>query len=229
MFIYQIGAGRVGTALQRFFYKNGIVSQFVDDSITDKSGILFLPISDSAVKPVAEKLLAANRGLFVVHFSAATTVESDRVFLLHPYSSVCEESDFSKILFTLWGKKNETLEQLVAETGLQFVYCGEKVSILYHTSAVLAGNFTQFFALKAIELLQSEGLSTDNAKKLIRQLVDSSANNVLENGISGLTGPAARGENEIIAKESNELSKKDQELAKIYSLISEEIKHIDIK
>ena len=229
MFIYQIGAGRVGTALQRFFYRNAINSEFVDASITDKSGLLFLPVSDSAVKALAERLLAANRALFVVHFSAATTVENDRAFLLHPYSSVSEESDFSKILFTLWGRKNETLEQLIGETGLKFVYCGEKVSTLYHTSAVLAGNFAQFFALKAAELLKNIGLVPDEAKKLIRQLVDSSINNVLENGISGITGPAARGENEIISNESKELAKNDTELAKLYSLISEEIKKVVAK
>ena len=229
MFIYQIGTGRVGTALQRFFHKNGVSSQLADESIRDRSGLLFLPVSDSAVKPLAEKLLKANRELFVVHFSAATTIENERAFLLHPYSSVCEESDFSKILFTLWGKKNETLEKMIAETGLKFVYCGEKVSTLYHTSAVLAGNFAQFFALKAAGLLKNVGLAPDEAKKLIRQLVDSSINNVLENGISGITGPAARGENEIISNESKELAKNDTELAKLYSLISEEIKKVVAK
>jgi len=98
-----------------------------------------------------------------------------------------------------------------------------------NTSAVLAGNFSQFFALKALELLKSEGFSHDDAKKIIRQLVETSINNVLEGGVSGMTGPAARGENEIIANESRELSKKDPKLAEIYSLISEEIKKYDYK
>ena len=223
MNIFLIGQGKVGTALSNFLQLAGINHEILETVPKNKDGILFLAVSDSAVKTLLEETLKKNPEIFAVHFSAATNFESKRVFLLHPFSSINKKSELNQILFTLWGEKNPAFEEMLKKTGLDFVYCGITPDPLYHTSAVISGNFTQFFTLKALEILQSSGFSKEVSEKLIRQLVNSSLDNVFRDGIKGITGPAARGEKEVLLNEIKALSKKDKKLAELFKSVNEVI------
>ena len=223
MNIFLIGQGKVGTALSNFLQLAGINHEILETVPKNKDGILFLAVSDSAVKTLLEETLKKNPEIFAVHFSAATNFESKRVFLLHPFSSINKKSELNQILFTLWGEKNPAFEEMLKKTGLNFVYCGITPDPLYHTSAVISGNFTQFFTLKALEILQSSGFSKEVSEKLIRQLVNSSLDNVFRDGIKGITGPAARGEKEVLLNEIKALSEKDKKLAELFKSVNEVI------
>lgn len=223
MNVYLIGKGAVGTALSNFLSKRKIDFQFVDENIENREGILFLPVSDSAVKPLSSSIFTKNRRLFIVHFSAAAGYPRARLFLLHPFSSVTKESDFSKIFFTLWGFKDEKFNLLFDLLGLNYKYCGTFPTLSYHAAAVLSGNFAQYFSLAAIDLLKSENFTEYESKRLITQLVNSSLENIFSKGVSGITGPAARGEKAIILNEFNELRKSDRELAEIFKSVNEAI------
>ena len=223
MNIFLIGQGNVGTALSSFLQVTGITFKVLDKVPAGKSGILFLAVSDSAVKPLLEETLRKNPEIFAVHFSAATHFESDKVFLLHPFSSINKKTELNQILFTLWGEKNPAFEEMLKKTGLKFVYCGKNPGPLYHASAVMSGNFTQFFALKALEILQSSGFSKEVSEKLIRQLINSSLDNVFRDGINGITGPAARGEKEVLINEIKSLSEKDKELSELFKAVNRAI------
>ncbi|MBP5407255.1 DUF2520 domain-containing protein [bacterium] len=223
MNIFLIGQGNVGTALSSFFQISEITCEILEKVPENRNGILFLAVSDSAVKPLLEETLRKNPEMFAVHFSAAVHFENKRVFLLHPYSSINKKSELSQILFTLWGERNSVFEEMLKKTGLGFVRCGGNPDPLYHASAVISGNFTQFFVLQALRLLQSSGFSEEVSEKLIRQLVQSSLDNVFRNGIKGLTGPAARGEKEVLLNEINALGEKDKDFAKIFKAVNEAI------
>ena len=86
MNIFLIGQGNVGTALSNFLQLAGINHEILETVPENKDGILFLAVSDSAVKTLLEETLKKNPEIFAVHFSAATNFESKRVFLLHPFS-----------------------------------------------------------------------------------------------------------------------------------------------
>lgn len=223
MDIFVIGQGKVGTALSNFLKNRNIRHEILHDPPENASGILFLAVPDSAVALLLNEIAEKNQGLFVVHFSAATHFGDNRVFLLHPYSSVNAGSDFSRILFTLWGKKNKDFEEMLEKTGLKFVFCGLNPDLLYHISAVISGNFSQFFVLQALDLLEGSGFSKEDSEKLIRQLVDSSLDNVFRDGIKGITGPAARGENEVLQNEYKALAGKDAALAELFKAVNEAI------
>ena len=223
MNIFLIGQGNVGTALSNFLQTRGIKHEILEKVPESKSGILFLAVSDSAVKPLLEETLRKNPGIFAVHFSAATKFEHERVFLLHPFSSINKKTELNQIFFTLWGKKDPAFEEILKKTGLDFVYCSENPGPLYHASAVMSGNFTQFFAIHALNLLQSSGFSKEVSEKLVRQLVISSLDNIFRDGIKGVTGPAARGENEVLSNEISALSEKDAVLAGLFKSVNEEI------
>ena len=223
MKIFLIGQGNVGTALSSFFQVSGIACEILEKVPENKNGIIFLAVSDSAVKALLEETLRKNQEVFAVHFSAATHFENKRVFLLHPYSSINRKSELDQILFTLWGERNPVFEETLKKTGLDFVWCGGNPDLPYHASAVMSGNFTQFFALQALKLLQSSGFSKEVAEKLVRQLVRSSLDNVFQSGINGITGPAARGEKEVLLNEINMLKKKDGSLAQIFKTVNEAV------
>ena len=220
MNIFLIGSGNVGTALSKFLQLHGIDHDILEKAPENKNGILFLAVSDSAVKPLLEETLRKNPELFAVHFSAATHFEDERVFLLHPFSSINKKSELNQILFTLWGKKDPAFEEMLKKTGLEFVYCGQNPGPLYHASAVMSGNFTQFFTLNAMELLERSGFSKENAEKLLRQLVRSSLDNIFRYGKKGITGPAARGEKEVLLNEYAALSKENPALAELFKAVN---------
>lgn len=223
MNIFLIGQGNVGTALSNFLQVSGITYEILEKVPENKDGILFLAVSDSAVKALLEETLRKNPEIFAVHFSAATHFESERVFLLHPYSSINKKTELNQILFTLWGEKNPAFEEMLKKTGLNFVYCGRNPGPLYHASAVMSGNFTQFFALKALEILRSSGFSKEVSEKLIRQLINSSLDNIFRDGIKGITGPAVRGEIDVLLNEINALSEKDKKLAELFKAVNQAI------
>lgn len=223
MNIFLIGQGNVGTALSNFLQVSGITYEILEKVPENKDGILFLAVSDSAVKQLLEETLRKNPEIFAVHFSAATHFEHEQVFLLHPYSSINKKTEVNQILFTLWGEKNPAFEEMLKKTGLNFVYCGRNPGPLYHASAVMSGNFTQFFALNALKILTSSGFSKEAAEKLIRQLVNSSLDNIFRDGIKGITGPAVRGEIDVLLNEINALSEKDKKLAELFKAVNQAI------
>ena len=113
MNIFLIGSGNVGSALSNFLQLHGINHEILEKVPENKEGILFLAVSDSAVKTLLEETLLKNPEIFAVHFSAATNFESDKVFLLHPFSSINKKTELNQILFTLWGEKNTVFEDML--------------------------------------------------------------------------------------------------------------------
>ena len=223
MNIFLIGQGNVGTALSNFLKAKGVGHEILEKVPENKSGVIFLAVSDSAVKPLLEEVLRKDPGLYAVHFSAATRFENERTFLLHPFSSINKKSGLDQILFTLWGKKDPFFEEIMKKTGLDFVYCGLNPDPIYHASAVMSGNFTQFFALKALKLLQSSGFSKEVSEKLVRQLVNSSLDNVFRDGVKGITGPAVRGEKDVLSDEIKALSAVERDLAELFESVNKAI------
>ena len=223
MSFFVIGHGKVGTALSNFLKNRNIEYEILQDPPENAKGILFLAVSDSAVSPLLSETVEKNPALYVVHFSAAAKFEHSRVFLLHPFSSVNRNTDFSQILFTLWGGRNQDFEAILKKTGLRFVFCGSFPGLLYHSAAVMSGNFTQFFVLHALQLLEKSGLSKEISEKLLRQLVSSSLDNVFANGADGITGPAARGEKEVLSGEYNALRKENPDAAVLFKAVNEAI------
>lgn len=223
MDIFLIGLGKVGTAISNFLKKRNVEHKILQKVPENVSGILFLAVSDSAVSPLLSEILEKNPELFVVHFSAATHFEDNCVFLLHPYSSINKRTELSQILFTLWGDKKPVFEEMLNKTGLNFVYCGKNPGPLYHASAVISGNFTQFFVLQASALLEKSGFTKEDSEKLLRQLVNSSLDNIFLDGKNGITGPASRGENEVLSNEYNALNNENSELALIFKAVNEAI------
>jgi hypothetical protein len=219
--IFILGKGRVGTAFSKHLKNKNIpFTQCRNTKFSKRTGLIFVAVSDDVTGTVLQKIREKNPEIHIVHFSASAEFTDEKTFLLHPYSSIFADTDISKILFTLWGKKNRIVEIMLQSSGIRFVKAGSAPSLLYHTSAVISGNFTQYFFLAALEMLKKEGFSKSASEKLIEQLITSSVNNVSKHGLHGITGPAARGDLNVIEKETAHLIRSNRELSEVFNNIN---------
>ncbi len=226
------GSGKVGTALKSFFNGSGIsFKEYLKDSEPD-GDIIFLAISDFVVAQAVKDITSKNSLIKIVQFTPAIEIAHENQFILHPYASITKETDISEIFFSLWGKQDTVLETILDHCRLNFFYAGFSPTPGYHTSAVISGNFTQYFVLAAKKILKDEGFSDEQSSKLIKQLILTSIDNSLSGGVEKITGPASRGDDVTIEKETAFLELKNKEMSNIFmqinKLISEAVKSGDI-
>ncbi len=219
---FLLGKGKVGSAVAGHFKKNNIPLHTFDQNKFEKdsSGILFLAVPDDAVANLYAEISDKFQNLKVIHFSAASDTED--MHLLHPYCSIGKDTDLSDVVFTLWSKDREDLEKILHSIRIDFIYAGVVPSALYHTSAVLSGNFAQFFSIAALELLKKEGFTEKNALRILNQLMLSSLSNI-SLGTKGISGPASRGDISTIKNETRELRKINKDLSEVFEKINKMI------
>jgi hypothetical protein len=222
------GSGKVGTALKSFFNRSGIsFKEYLKDS-EPLGDIIFLALSDSVVSGAAKNIASKNSSIKIIQFTPAVEIAHENQFILHPYASITKEADISTIFFSLWGKKDPFLETMLHHCRLNFFHAGAFPTPGYHASAVISGNFTQYFVLVAKKILEHEGFSDDQSSRFIKQLMLTSLDNSLSGGIEKITGPASRGDDVTIEKEAAFLESKNKEISNIFrqinKLISEAVK-----
>ena len=224
MNFFLLGRGKVGSAILKHFDKKNLpLFEFnIEKTPKNSKGTLFLAVPDEKISQLTKEISTKFPNLSVIHFSAASDTED--MHLLHPYCSIGKETDLSDITFTLWSKNREVFENIIHFAKINFVYAGITPSALYHISAVLSGNFSQFFTTAALELLKKEGFTEENALKLIDQLILSSIKNI-SHGTEGISGPASRGDDRTIKKEALEIKPLDPELSEIFTQINRMIKN----
>lgn len=104
-----------------------------------------------------------------------------------------------KTYFFCEGRAVETAERLARDAGGTPVRLRTENKTLYHAGAAIASNYTVTLFACAKELFALAGIDEAVAQSALLQLVRGSLDNVEAVGIpKGLTGPAARGDVEVI-------------------------------
>lgn len=88
---------------------------------------------------------------------------------------------------------------------------------LYHAAAVTAGNFATTLMLHAGAMLSGAGVPTDQARFLLAPLAIASIKNATQHGAHALTGPIARGDEQVIDSHLDALASLDPELNRLYA------------
>jgi predicted short-subunit dehydrogenase-like oxidoreductase (DUF2520 family) len=91
-----------------------------------------------------------------------------------------------------------------------------------HVTAVFASNFTNHMITVAHQLATEHNIQFDWFKPLIRETIDKSLS---IGGMLAQTGPAKRGDLEILDKHLD-LLKEDEKVAEIYRLVSQHILNV---
>lgn len=191
----------------------------------DQGEIVFLTVPDDAIEYVAkelesspldwrEKIVLHCSGLLTSHALDPLQSKGAHTASVHPCSSFPKKQSridlFQGIFFALEGDEGavSAVKDIVSTIGgLHFMIRAEDKAC-YHTACSLASNMSVALLYTAISLLSECGLGQDEAKKILRPLLEGTLHNVNKIDIFGaLTGPVARGDLTTIKKHLAELKK----------------------
>jgi predicted short-subunit dehydrogenase-like oxidoreductase (DUF2520 family) len=114
------------------------------------------------------------------------------------------------------------LHTLFAATEAQCFAIQAEQKLLYHAAAVFATNFLPVLQQTAEDLWSQSGLPAVFLPQLRERLLHNAVDNVLALGpAAALTGPAARGDTELVRRQAKALENWDTATAQAYKALSE--------
>lgn len=201
--------------------------------------VVFVTTPDAEIEGVAEELARANlAGKVVAHCSGATgscALDACRaagasVTSCHPLYAVSNRfeswAELVRCWFTLEGDDIacEVLEGLLAGLGCHVARIDAASKTRYHAAAVMASNLVVGLYDMAAGELESCGFSHEDAQAALGPLFLGNAEHVATAGAeAALTGPAARGDEETIARHLARLGGSERE---VYELLTQRCREI---
>jgi predicted short-subunit dehydrogenase-like oxidoreductase (DUF2520 family) len=245
-----IGSGSVATHLSGAFLKAGhsiswvysktkdhaqkLADEINSVAITETgqdlpaSDLIIISVSDDAVKEIVAKLKKCNVPL--VHTSGSLSVDvllpaSDCAGVLYPLQTftLSSEINMREVPFFIEASDENTLkmlEILASSISDKIVRVDFSHRLCLHIAAVFANNYSNYMYTLAGHVLKKCNLSPELLHPLIRETAAKAIHNPPENI---QTGPAARGDLEILKKHLEWL-KDDDEMKEIYSILSRRLK-----
>ncbi|MBU1707506.1 DUF2520 domain-containing protein [bacterium] len=178
----------------------------------------------------------------IVVFHTAGALSSDvlaplkekgvEVASFHPFGSfprAGKPPSFKGLTFGIEGTPTAQAraEQIARDLGGNPLIVPADKRAIYHLAAVFASNFFVGDLALATQMLAQLGLDEVQALRVLAPIVEGTFRNVKELGVKGaLTGPAARGDNETLARHEDVLRKMNPELAELYRTFSEYLKKV---
>jgi predicted short-subunit dehydrogenase-like oxidoreductase (DUF2520 family) len=192
------------------------------DELADDSDLLLIAASDRAILPISE-LIPKTRAVIFHASGAVATVRGG--FSLHPLKAlppVGEPSSLRDTLLVFEGGHRDLAERLARTLGARFAAVNPNDKPLYHAGAVFGANYIAVMADIAERLIERAGVH-DVRRDLIA-LADSALANWRDHeGPQRFTGPAARGDEEVVARHQNLLAG-EPELEQLYRLLADYIR-----
>jgi predicted short-subunit dehydrogenase-like oxidoreductase (DUF2520 family) len=205
-----VGMGRVGSA----------VGARLGDSVTDVDPeLVLLCVPDRAIPEVAQTVPV---GPWIAHTSGATPLAAldphERRFGLHPLQSFthargAEQLDGAYAAVT--AESDEAREAgfwLARELGLEPFALDDSERALYHAGAVVAASYLVTLHKAAADLVEAAGAPPEALVPLMRR--------VLENDFE-LTGPAVRGDWEVVEAHLAAIRERLPELEPLYRALAD--------
>lgn len=116
----------------------------------------------------------------------------------------------------------QTIEPLFAAIGARCFTLPAEHKLLYHAAAVFATNFLPVLQATAEALWRDSGLPPELVPPLRAGLLRKAVDNILTLGPAGaLTGPAARGDTELVRRQSAAVARWDTQAGAAYAALSE--------
>ncbi|HEX7155138.1 MAG TPA: DUF2520 domain-containing protein [Thermoanaerobaculia bacterium] len=192
------------------------------DALAAESELLLLAVTDRAVPECAARIPAETDAL-IFHASGSLLSVRDG-FSLHPLKAlppVGERSDLEGTLLVFEGAHRHTAKLIAAAVGAKFCEVKAEQKALYHAAAVFGANYVAAALDIAKRLMDRAGVH--DAKGELVALAHSAIENWRRHDDARrFTGPAARGDHDVIQRHLDALRDEPQ-LASIYALLAAEI------
>ena len=229
--IHIIGAGKLGRTLSILLSNRSITHTLHRrDFPSDLSGFIYCCVPEDMIGVVANQL-QLDRQSILVHASGSMGLDvlhphTRHIGCLHPIQSFpgpetsiptvipatfqCHPEDHAY----LW----PIIQWFANLVGFElYHYTGSRLN--YHTAAVISGNFATILLHQAASLLVKEGLSLEDACRLLQPLATTSIANAHKGSLSDvLTGPIAREQQTLLQVQAQNLSF-DPDLQELYNLM----------
>ncbi len=216
--VHVIGSGRAGGAIAARLAQRGV--RVTTGRVPDlRAQLVLLCVPDRTIADVARGI---PRGPWMAHVSGATRLAAlephERRFSVHPLQTLTTARGPEQ-LDGAWGAiSGETPEALdhardVATTlGLQPFEVADSDRTLYHSAAVIGGNFLVTLHQVATRLLVEVGAPPEAIVPLMTRTI--------ENGFD-LTGPIARGDWATVEAHLEALRERAPDLVPLYRALAE--------
>jgi len=184
-------------------------------TLAERAELILIAVSDRAIAEVAASI--PPTGAIIFHPSGALTSVRGG-FSLHPLRAlppVGESSDLRDTLLVFEGAQREVALRIAAQAGARFAEIAPEQKVLYHAAAVFGSNYIVALLDIAEALIGIDGTRDDLAA-----LAESAiANWRAHSGPERFTGPAARGDRQVLERHLAALRERP-ELAEIYRLLA---------
>ncbi len=190
--------------------------------------IYFLCVKERYIKSVSSKIKNTKANAILLHCSGSMPLDEinnnqTHRGVLYPIQtfSVNKKIDWDSVPFLLQASSPIALKKLQIFAKIfkgKKKVVDDKERLLIHLAAVLVNNFTNALYTEAFKLLSSHSLKKEF--NLLLPLINTGVSKLITvSPIEAQTGPAKRGEKQIMQKHLN-LLKKDKDLQKLYQLMS---------
>jgi predicted short-subunit dehydrogenase-like oxidoreductase (DUF2520 family) len=223
-----VGPGRLGRSVAKILHSRGQDVQLIGrGQAIPKAPLTWLTVPDREVKAAA---LGVPVGGIVLHASGALEFDILRPHpqagSLHPLMTFPGPEIGMPTGTTIPAAVAGDAAAVGAATALAkelgftpFEVTGDRR--LYHAAAVTAGNFATTLMLHAGAMLSGAGVPPEQARALLAPLAIASIKNVAQHGAQALTGPIARGDEQIVASHMEALTSMEPSLAALYADLCE--------
>ena len=243
-----IGAGNVATHLSRNFYSKGhnivaiaarsknsadkLARQVKAEPISSiremptDLDIVIISTTDSAISEVVKEI-PDIKGI-IAHTSGSISLDTIKDFkpraaVLYPLQTFSKgtDVDISKVPFFLEASDETTLKTLknIAQELSEHIYEADStLRSRLHVAGVLSSNFPIYLLEMARKVLAEENLPLSLIKPLVEASIDKA---FMSSPLEALTGPAKRGDTDIVKRQSESFSNSNYK--DIYDSISKAI------
>ncbi len=241
-----IGYGNVGGSIAQFFkhrkktiyiltsklIKNEKFIKFYSyeriDNFLKKVNVILICIRDDKIQEIVKILETKNiKGKVVYHTSGTFTssilkpLKNAYIGSLHPIQTFPKPNYklLRNIYFSFEGQKIKVAQRLVKFFNGRIFKVSEDKKTLYHIACIFASNFSALMWIVAHNLIR-ESLKNGKLDILIPLIQTTLKNATIYGPINALTGPAKRKDYKIIMEHLEFLKSYDDDIYKIYELIS---------
>lgn len=183
-----------------------------------ESEMLLVAVSDGAVETIVSRIPPTEAIIF--HASGALPAPKGG-FALHPLKALApvgQPSDLSETLLVFQGEHRKTARLIATAVGARFAEVTAEQKPLYHAAAVFGANYVAAILDISADLMGRAGLG-DVRGDLVTLAQSAIANWALHDDPKRFTGPAARGDEDIMARHIAAIGDQAQ-VAEIYKLLA---------
>lgn len=190
-------------------------------ALAGESDLILVAVPDRVIETVALRI--PPTGAIIFHASGALPHVRDG-FSLHPLRvlpPVGAATNLRNALLVFEGNHRDTAEAIAHALGARFAEVSTAAKPLYHAGAVFGANYVAALLEIANELIAGAGIT--NAREDLASLALSAVENWrAHDDARRFTGPAARGDAEVLRQHLEALSDRP-EVAEIYRLLADQI------